>query len=84
MFRWVWAGYENDPLLPTPVPLSYLIFDSPTGRSHLDEYAKNSLRCAGKRKKSFSYETTKKEMKKKEKNVPSEWIGFKTTVIFIM
>ena len=84
MFRWVWAGYQNDPLLPTPLPLSYLIFDSPTGRSHLDEYAKNSLRCTGKRKKSFSYETTKKEMKKKEKNVPSEWIGFKTTVIFIM
>ena len=57
---------------PPLYPLSYLIFDSPTGRSHLDEYAKNSLRCAGKRKKSFSYETTKKEMKKKEKNVPSE------------
>lgn len=68
MFRWVWAGYQNDPLLPTPaVPLSYLIFDSPTGKSHIDEYAKNSLRCAGKRKKSFPYGTTKKEMKKKKK-----------------
>ena len=85
MFRWVGAGYQNDSLLPTPVPHSYLIFDSPTGRSHIDEYAKNSLRCAGKRKKSFPYGTTKKEMKKKkEKNVPSAWMGLKTTIIFIM
>ena len=38
----------------------------------------------GNERKASHTKQQRKKWKKKEKNVPSEWIGFKTTVIFIM